>query len=576
MWLVSVRLLTKLIDFAVLLILARLLSPSDFGLVAIGMTLILVVEAVLELPINQALVRQAAITSAQLNTAFTLGVLRGFALAAVLMLLAYPFSLLYGDHRLIPILLALGCAPILRGMQSPRLAVFARQIDFRRDFIIDLAGKLTSFSIAIAIAWRTHSYWALVLGTVSTPLAMVMTSYAVAPFRPRFTLREWPLFAEFVGWSTITQLLSAVSWQSDKLILGHFTSPRSLGVFTLANDLAYIPELALIKPIMRPLMAAFSHVRDAPDRLRDAYERASHTLLAIGAPVMLGLCLLADPIVRLMLGGKWLAAVPILQWLPLSLIPPLLSAPFWSLTMALGRPRVFTWQTFVDLLLRGGLLLVGAITGGVSGVVIARIAASVLSAGSAAWCVKLLTGVSVARQFLATWRIVTAGLAMASTVGLLRPITDGQSGLGLAAMLGLVVAVGGLIYTATLIATWKLAGSPAGFESWCFAYVQRRLRRQQASPTVYVLVLEDQWQRWQTAGQIFATSDGDRPLYLMTAADILTAASRLTSALDQFILVQIKLNSVPGAPGKGRRTGVACLPMSAVCQSYHLKDLRSQ
>ncbi|WP_267414880.1 oligosaccharide flippase family protein, partial [Sphingomonas sp. GC_Shp_4] len=269
-WLVSVRLLTKSIDFIALLVLARLLTPADFGLVAIAMTLIFIVEAVLELPINQALVRQSAITQSQLDTAFTLAVLRGLILAALLALAAYPFSFVYGDHRLVGLVLALGWAPVLRGLMSPKLAVYARQIDFRRDFIIDLSGKVVSLAFSIVLAWQTHSYWALVLGTVVTPLVMMITSYLVAPYRPRLSLRDWPIFAGFAGWSTVTQMLSALSWQADRLILGRFATRQQLGTFTLANDLSYIPELALIKPIMRPLMSAFAHVGDSPERLRHA------------------------------------------------------------------------------------------------------------------------------------------------------------------------------------------------------------------------------------------------------------------------------------------------------------------
>lgn len=574
-WLIGVRLLTKLIDFVALLILARLLTPADFGLVAIAMTLVLVVEAVLEMPTSQALVRQPVITMGQLNTAFTLGILRGITLAALLAVLAYPFSIFYGDWRLVPLLLALGCAPILRGMQSPRLAEFVRQIDFRRDFIIDFTGKAFSFASATSVAWWSHSYWALVCGTVTTPLVMVITSYIVAPMRPRLTLREWSLFADFVGWSTVTQLLSAVSWQSDKLILGHVVGTRAVGAFALANDLAYMPELALIKPVMRPLMAAFAHLGDATDQLRQAYKRASHMLFAIGSPVMLGLCLLADPLVRLLLGGKWLAAVPILQWLPLSLIPPLLSAPFWSLSMALGRPRIFSWQTLIDLMLRAGLCLAGAVIDGVTGVVVARVIASVLSAVAAAWCVRLLTGAAVWRQFLETWRIVAAGSAMATVVSLLRHLTDGRDGLALVGTLTAIIVLGGVVYAGTMIAAWRLSGAPAGIESSCQRYLQGRLRRTRSPSLLYALIDVQQWQRCQASGELVAHRYGGMPLFLMTAADVLTAASRLPSALDRLVLVQVERDTVPGAACRGR-VGVTRLPMSAIRRTYPLKNLRDR
>lgn len=571
-WLVSVRLLTKSVDFVALLVLARLLTPADFGLVAIAMTLIFIVEAILELPINQALVRQPRITGAQLDTAFTLAVLRGVTLAALLALAAYPFSFIYGDARLVGLVLALGWAPVLRGLMSPRLAVYVREIDFRRDFVIDLTGKLVSLGCSIALAWQTHSYWALVFGTVVTPAIMMVMSYVVAPYRPRLTLSEWPIFASFVGWSTVTQMLSALVWQADRLILGGFATRQQLGTFTLANDLSYLPEQSLIKPIMRPLMSAFVHIGDGPERLQKAYMRASMALLAIGTPVMLGLCLLADPIVRLMLDDKWLAAIPILQWLPLSLIPPLLSAPFWSLAMAAGRPRLYTWQTLVDLVVRVALLLVGAITAGVSGVVIARIAAAVLSAISAAWCVGSITGGSVLRQFGAAWRILLASVAMSAGVFALRPLIDGYTGVALALTLASVTLAGGVIYVSVIFASWWLAGRPEGIESWCAGQVRKRLRPDRPAAFAYLLLTGDRWREWHESGELLSQGleGNDREDLLLSGRQLLMAAGHMAGGLRGGVLVQIDLDAIGGARRIPDR-----VPLSGVRRFYYLRDLIS-
>ena len=581
-WLVSVRLLTKSIDFIALLVLARLLTPADFGLVAIAMTLIFIVEAVLELPINQALVRQPEITQSQLDTAFTLAVLRGLVLAALLALAAYPFSFIYGDHRLVGLVLALGWAPVLRGLMSPKLAVYARQIDFRRDFIIDLSGKVVSLAVSIVLAWQTHSYWALVLGTVVTPLVMMITSYLVAPHMPRLSLREWSIFAGFAGWSTVTQMLSALSWQADRLILGRFATRRQLGTFTLANDLSYIPELALIKPVMRPLMSAFAHVGESPERLRQAYERASIALLAVGSPVMLGLCLLADPVVRLMLGDKWLLAIPTLQILPLSLIPPLLFAPFWSLAMAAGRPRLYTWQTLVDLVVRIGLLLVGAITAGMSGVIVGRLLSSLLSAISAAWCVRRITGATVFHQFGAAWRVALAGAALSGGVYLVRPLAEGRTGVMLALVIGLAAAVGGLLYLAMLFVSWRLAGAPEGIESWCIDLVRQRVGprlgrhlgpvREQPSPAFgYLLLAGERWRQWHESGELVPLADGmiGQGL-LMSAAQILVAMGGMSGQLHAAVLVQVDMAGVGALLNKQPSRA---LPLSSVHRFYYLRDL---
>lgn len=569
-WLVAVRLLAKSIDFVTLLILARLLTPADFGLVAIAMTLIFIVEAVLELPINQALVRQPRIDRVQLDTAFTIALLRGLVLAAFIAVTAYPFAYLYGDPRLVGLVLALSWAPALRGLISPQLAVYARKIDFRRDFAIDLVSKLVSLVGSVGAAWLTHSYWALVVGTVMTPLVMMLGSYVLAPYRPRLSLAEWPIFAGFVGWSTVTQMMGALSWQVDRLVLGRFATRRDLGIFTLANDLSYIPEQALIKPIMRPLMSAFVHIGDDPAAMRHAYERASIALLAIGGPVMLGLCLLADPIVRLMLGDRWLPAIPILQILPLSLILPLLSAPFWSLAMAAGRPRLVTWQIFIDLLIRSSLLAGGAITAGVEGVVLGRIVASVLSALWAAWCVRLLTGASVVRQFAAAWRPVLAGLAMAGVVYLLRPLTAERAGVELALAVTAVTLTGAITYAAVLFGSWSLVGGPEGIESWCADQLRRRLRRGPAPAVAYIVLSAERWQTWHQAGELATHEAADEPELLMPGQQFLLALGSMSGRLATGVLIQVDLVAL-GLTRDGRLPDR--LPFAGVRRFFYLRDL---
>ena len=126
------RLLSRVIDLIALLVLARLLQPSDFGLISIAMSLIFIVEAVLELPVSQVLLVERDVSRTMMDTAFTLSLLRGLVLAIVIGAMAWPFATIYGDMRLLPLILALTLAPACRGISNPRLALYNRDLDFRR------------------------------------------------------------------------------------------------------------------------------------------------------------------------------------------------------------------------------------------------------------------------------------------------------------------------------------------------------------------------------------------------------------------------------------------------------------
>ncbi len=484
--LICARLMTKSFDFLTLLILARLLNPMEFGIVAIAMTMIFIIEAVLELPVNQVLVSLFKIERDHMDTAFTLGALRGLILAIGLSILAVPFSHFYHDPRLTWLIAILSIAPAMRGLSSPRLAVYASRMDFRRDFAIELSGKFASFALSTSAAVILRDYRAIVIGILATPTTMAIASYILAPYRPRLSLKAWPLFAHFLGWTSASQLLSALNWQCDRLILGRFVPRMGLGEFSLANDLSYLPEQALINPILRPLMSAFTLVRHDPERLDLAYAKTSNSILAVGMPVMVGLSLLAGPAVRFALGGKWIASIPILQWLSLTLIPPLLIAPLPSLAMALGKPQINLRRVAAEAATKMPLIIPGAMFFGIQGVIVARAVSAALAAFISLFYVRQLIGTPVWRQLAGTWRIVVCGLVLALFLLAVRGLLDNRSELVTGLLLALVAAAGLAIYSACLGLSWHLVGRPHGLEaaaSQRIKILMAKLKRRRHSPT---------------------------------------------------------------------------------------------
>ncbi len=261
---VGARLVSRVIDLATMLVLAHILLPKDFGLVAIAMSVIYIIEAALELPVSQALVRLRVIEPAHYDTAFTLSLLRGLALGFIVCAVSWPFAKFYADSRLFPLVCLLSIAPAARGLVSPRLADFSKNLDFSPDFTMEIFAKVTAFLIAITLGLTTRSYWAIAAGTVVAPVAGTATSYVLAPYRPRLNLSALPAFSGFLGWITAAQVVSAFNWQTDRLMLGKLMSKADLGLFTAANDFATVPVMALLGPILRPLLSAFSLVKEEP------------------------------------------------------------------------------------------------------------------------------------------------------------------------------------------------------------------------------------------------------------------------------------------------------------------------
>ncbi len=467
---VGARLLTRFIDLATMLVLARLLIPDDFGLVALATSFVVILEAVLDLPVNPVLVRLPVISRAHYDTAFTLAALRVAVLSSIILLGAAPFARFYGDPRLFGLICVLTLGAGARGLTSPCLAKFQKAMSFWRDFVMQLAGKILAFAVGITAALTTHSYWSIAAGSLTFPLVAVVVSYGFAPYRPRFTLAEWPVFAEFIGWMSVAQVFNGLNWQSERLLLGKLQNQSELGLFATASDISLMPFMALFDPIIRPLLAAFSFVRDDNSRLSRSYQHASLAIMTLGLPVLVGESLLAEPTIRLVLGEAWLGTVPLLQWLSLSLIPALFGLAAIPLVMSLGQTKIFLKRNMIELGVKLPLLIAGGIAFGFAGVAMAR---AVSTAAAALFCVyevRRLIGLSVMTQLLGPWRSFVATLLMAPVVIVCTRWLDAAPGVppgALQASLSLIaeVGVGAATYAAALEALWLLTGRPEGVEA---------------------------------------------------------------------------------------------------------------
>ncbi len=466
MLLVGARLVSRVFDFATMLALGRILEPKDFGLVAIGMSMVLVVEAILELPLSQVLLSLPKIGPSHYDTAFTLSVLRSLTLALLLGGAAWPFAAFYNEPRLVPIVCVLCIAPIARGMVSPRLAGYQKSMSFWRDCSVEFIGKVFAFTVSITLALLTRSYWSIAIGTVAFTVGMAVTSYWLAPYRPRLSLAEMHLFSGFVGWVGAAQVISAINWQLERLLLGKLKSSSELGLFSTASDIANIPFLALFGPITRPLQAAFAHLAADQPRLGRSYQSATSAIIAIGLPLLVGESVVADPAVRLILGPKWLGAIPLVQWLALSLIPALFTLPSSSLFMALGETRIFVKRNLIEMSVKLPIAITGAILYGFAGVIAARLVSETVANLVSMVAVKRMIGLSLRDQVFESWRSIVSVAAMAASVNwLMAQLGTNVSVLQTAMDLAAAVGAGAAIYTGMLLALWVAVGRPPGIEA---------------------------------------------------------------------------------------------------------------
>lgn len=471
-WVAGARILVNLIAFFSTILLARLLTPSDFGIVAIASAIVAIVTALSELSLAEALIQHRDPTDAHFHSAWTLNLARSTMIGLVIAALAVPLARSYGDPRLIDILLVIAAATAISGASNPKLLIFQRNLVFWQDFAFSVSQKVAGFIAAIAVAIVFRSYWALVCGTVATQLCAIIASYLLLPFRPRVRFREARELLSFSVWLTLSRAVNMLNWRSDQLVIGYFLGSTQLGFYTVGDNLASLPTREAIAPLTQTLFPAFARLSDDAERLREAYRRTHAILCAIAFPVGVGFAVVAEPLVLLLMGAKWLPSVPMVQILTVVIALSVLTMPLQALAMAAGETRVLFGRDLRNLLIRVPFMLVGlwigwrTSIGPVMGIIWGRAVSNIVGNLLNMVLVRRIIGLGVGAQIVAVWRTGLGSLAMvAAAMAAQTLIPDGGSTALLLARVAVAVAAGTLAYGATLALLWIGQGRPAGAEA---------------------------------------------------------------------------------------------------------------
>ena len=448
------------------IVLAWYLAPSDFGLVALATTMLAIVTSITELSLNQALIRHEAPTASHFNAAWTLNATRGLLLCLFFVACAYPASELYDEPRLFSVMLALGLSLLINGVTNPLLITFQRDLIFKQEFILRVAERFISFSAAVLIAIIYHSYWALVVGTLAGQATRVFISYVLLPFRPRVTFQHVREFFSFSAWLTAGQIVNTLNWRFDYLLIGKVLDATALGYYTVGSNLARIPTREATSPLTQTIYPSFANIRHDPLRLAAGYQRAQALVSAIALPAGIGVALIADPLVRLVLGERWLPVVFIIQALASVYALQTLGSLVQPLGMAKGETRLLFVRDTQMLFARVPIIFAALMLYGLQGAVLARVFTGLLGALVNMILVQRLIGVTVLKQLAANARALASVAVMAAVVSFAsRHLADAADKPELALHLAIMVSLGCLSYCGSTMLLWMIMKRPAGPEA---------------------------------------------------------------------------------------------------------------
>lgn len=483
-WLSAAKLLVNLLNLCSTFILARLLTPSDFGIVAMAMTVHAVMSAVTELSLSSALIHHEAPTERHFQTAWTMNLIRAALLALGLAASAPLISAGFQDPRLTSVLLAISVSVLLVGLGNPKVVVLTRQLVFWQEFALMVSQKVLGFAVSLGLALAYQSYWALVGGVIASQLAGVIVSYMIQPFRPKFTLVCARELWSFSIWLTLGQIVNTLNWKLDHLLIGRYLGPKALGVYTVGDNLAGLPTRETSGPIEQTLFPGFRTVAHDEALLRRTYQRSQALVSAIALPAGFGCAALAPLLVDLVLGPKWSEATLVVQVLACVFALQTMSSAVHPLALAKGRTQLMFQRDLQAFAMRVPIIAAGMWLGGMPGIIYARLISGNLSIGINMMVVQSLIGLSLGEQLRNTTRsLISAGVMYLSLQAVLHVLPSPAGWVEQLFTVAPLVLMGVSVYLGTHFALWWCVARPEGVETDVLNLVAR-LHQRLVSPKI--------------------------------------------------------------------------------------------
>lgn len=460
-WTLFARLLVSLISLLSTFILARILAPADFGLVAIATTLLEIISAATNLSLASALIRHERPTEDHFHTAWTLNLTRALIIGAIFAIAAWPVAQAYGEPRLVEIMLVLAASVVMTGFANPKMIVFARQLVFSQDFVLQVSQKVVGFIVSVVLALIYQSYWALVLGVIAAQATNIVISYILLPYLPRFRVQHWRELFSFSLWMTLQDFLHTINWSADQLMIGAFVGRTALGHYAVGSNLAGVPMREASNSIGKLLFPGLARLAHDRSRVKAAYITTQALMSALILPIGFGIALAAEPIVLLGMGERWLPIVPVIQGLSAISALQVFGILVKPLTMAEGATRELFQRNLINFFICIPLSIAGLMIAGLNGVIVGRIVAGLISIGFNFYLVRQLIALPIAAQILCSFRSIASVAAMIAGVVLLRHLSGHIPAYF---DLALTVFAGASLYLSTHYLMWLGAGKGAGPE----------------------------------------------------------------------------------------------------------------
>lgn len=400
-WSTIQRFGTMTISFVSNIVLARLLSPDDFGSIGLLAIFIVVANVFINGGFAAALVQKSVPTSADYSTAFFWNILVALLFYTGLYWAAPAIAGFYHIEQLALILKVQGLILIINALSVIQLSILRKQLKFKSLSVIQMIAALISVGIAITLAFNGWGVWALVIQQLLNSAITTISLWFVCPWRPQW-LVSWQSFKQLFGYGVfllLSDLLNSICDNIQGLIIGRRFTAGDMGYYAQAKKLAEVPTESIAQVVSLVSFPVFAKLQDDKSKLHTAVRKSLTLMNFINFPLMLLLIVVAEPLLTLLYSAKWTDSIPYFQILCLSGIVNCIQSVNYQVVCSVGKSKtIFRWN-IVKRAVGIGLILVGMYWG-VTGILWGMVAGFYFTAIVNALVATKTTGYTLPRQVL--------------------------------------------------------------------------------------------------------------------------------------------------------------------------------
>lgn len=303
------------ITFVVSIILARLLSPEEYGLIGILAIFISLFNAIVDSGFTSALIRKQDATDTDYSTVFYINLVLSLFLAAVLFLCARPIAVFFERPELVALTKVMSSVVVINALAIVQRARTTKAIDFKTQTKITFIASICSGVVGITMAYMGYGVWSLVSQQVCNQLLSTIFFWVYNKWMPKLIF-SWVSFKEM--WAFGSKLLVSglidTTWKEIyQVVIGKCYSPATLGLYARAKQFADLCSTNLTSVVQRVSYPVLSSIQEDRERLKSGYQRVIRTTMLPTFVLMLGMAACAESMIKVLIGEQWLECVPMLQ-----------------------------------------------------------------------------------------------------------------------------------------------------------------------------------------------------------------------------------------------------------------------